>query len=74
MPNAFLCRKSWRRVASNGNDLVGLASIKTLRSADMIARETILEVVKCVDEGNVRPNLERRCVSAGFRAEELSFH
>jgi hypothetical protein len=64
--------------ASNGNDLVGLASIKpnedkTLRSGDMIARETILEVVKCVDEGNVRPSLERRCVSAGFRGEELSF-
>ena len=64
---------------SNGNDLVGLASIKpnedkTLRSGDMIARETILEVVKCVDEGNVRPSLERRRVSAGFSGEELSFH
>ena len=48
-----------------GNDLVGLAFIKpnedkTLRSGDMIARETILEVVKCVDNGNVRPSLERR--------------
>src|ERR1700737_3926126 len=40
----------------------------------MIARETILEVVKCVDNGNVRPSLERRYVSAGFREEEPSFH
>jgi hypothetical protein len=74
LPNA------WRRVAPpTGNDLVGLASIKpnedkTLRSGDMIVRETLLEVAKCVDEGNVRPSLERRRDSAGFRGEELSFH
>ena len=66
LPNAFLCRKELAAdCTSNGNDLVGLAFIKpnedkTLRSGDMIARETILEVVKCVDNGNVRPSLERR--------------
>jgi hypothetical protein len=42
----------------NGKDPVGLASIKpdddkTLRRGDLIARETGLEVVKRVEEGNV---------------------
>jgi len=49
LPNAFLCRKGLAAGCdSNGNDLVGLASIKpnkdkTLRSSDMIARETVWE-------------------------------
>jgi hypothetical protein len=78
LPNAFLCRKELAAGrTSNGNDLVGLAFIKpnegkTLRSGDMIARETILEVVKCVDEGPTKSRTSMR--SVGFRGEELSFH
>jgi hypothetical protein len=59
LPNAFLYRKEIvAGCTCNGRDPVGLASIKpeddkTLRRGDLVARETGLEVVKRIDDGNV---------------------
>jgi hypothetical protein len=59
LPNAFLYRKELvAGCTCNGKDPAGLASIKpeddkTLQRGDLIARETGLEVVKRVDDGNV---------------------
>ena len=58
LPNAFRYRKEIvAGCTCNGKDPVGLASIKpdddkTLRRGDLIARETGLEVVKRVEDGN----------------------
>jgi hypothetical protein len=55
LPNAFLC---WRLGLMETRPTRSLPSnpmrTKTLRRGDMIAREMVLEVVKRVDEGNVR--------------------
>jgi Protein of unknown function (DUF2865) len=61
LPNAFLCRKELAAgCTSNGNDLVGLASIKpkedkTLRSGDMI-----VEAWKATEVRTICPVLNRQ--------------
>jgi hypothetical protein len=76
LPNAFLYRKEMvAGCTCNGKDPVGLASIKPdddkmLRRGDLIARETGLEVVKRVQDGNAsftKASAANRANTNGYR-------